>query len=124
MQSSIIIAHILGIIFVVLGVSLFTNKKAVTALLEESTKNGALMWTFGFLSLTMGAIVITFMESWNSNVEILITILGWLMLLKGIALLILPSAVTSIYKNFKSGGVLTFGGFVVLIIGLVLMFSA
>jgi len=124
MQSSIIIAHILGIIFVVLGVSLFTNKKAVAALLEESTKNGALMWTFGFLSLTMGAIVITFMDSWNSNVEILITILGWLMLLKGIALLILPSAVTSIYKNFKSGGVLTFGGFVVLIIGLVLMFSA
>jgi hypothetical protein len=124
MQSSIIIAHILGIIFVVLGVSLFTNKKAVLALLEETTKNGAIMWTFGFLSLTMGAIVITFMDSWNSNVEILITILGWLMLLKGIALLILPSAVTSIYKNFKSGGVLIFGGVVVLIIGLVLMFSA
>jgi uncharacterized membrane protein HdeD (DUF308 family) len=123
MESLIIITNILGILFVVLGMSLFANKKAVNSLLEEATKNGAVMWLFGFLSLLMGAIVITFVNSWNSNLEILITILGWLMLLKGIILLIIPSAITSVYRKIKGDSLFSLGGVIVLIIGLILMFS-
>lgn len=123
MESSIIIAQILGIVFVVLGMSLFTSKKATVSLVEEITKNGAMVWLFGFISLVMGSIIITFVNSWNSNIEIIITTLGYLMVLKGIALLILPDVVISIYKNSKTSAFLVWGGLIVFIIGAVLMFS-
>ena len=123
METSIIIAQILGICFTVMGLSLFINKKTSVALLEEATKNTSIMWLFGFVSLMMGAIIVTFNNSWGNGLELSITIVGWLALLKGIAILVFPESTASLYKGYKKNDMLALAGAIVLIMGLILLYN-
>ncbi len=123
METSIIIAQILGITFTVLGLSLFINKKISTSLLEDATKNASIMWLFGFVSLMMGAVIVVFNNIWNPGLELFITILGWLALLKGIAILVFPNSLSSFYKRYNKSDMLAFAGVIVLILGLILLYN-
>jgi hypothetical protein len=122
MQTYIIIAQIMGITFTVMGLSLFFNKKITTALVEEVTKNGAVLWTLGFMTLTLGAVLVVFNNVWTSGLELFITIIGWLTLLKGIFIMVFPSTTVSIYKKCKDGSMLAFGGSVAFVLGLILLY--
>lgn len=123
MNTTIIITQILGITFTVLGLSLLLNKKGAVALLEEATKNTAMMWLFGFISLIMGAILITFNNVWSSGLELLITVLGWIALLKGIFILVFPEMFMPLYRSYKKGNMISFSGVVVFILGLILLYA-
>jgi len=123
MNISIIIAQVLGITFTVLGLSLFTNKKASAALLEEAVKNKTLLWVFGFISLTMGAVMISLNNFWTSGLPLFITILGWLTLLKGVGILVFPNSSDSFYRKVKKENTMVFAGLVVFIIGLILLYN-
>ena len=120
MEASIITAQILGLVFFMLGISLVANKKVALSLVEESIKSPAILWLFGFISVTMGAIVLAFNSSCNSGLEIFITIIGTLALIKGVAILIFPNAITSLYKKVKNGNTLSWVGGVGCVLALVL----
>ena len=124
MQTSIIIAQIMGITFTVMGLSLFFNKKMSQALMEEVTKNGALLWTMGFMTLTLGAILVVLNNVWTSGLELFVTIVGWLTLLKGIFIMVFPASTISMYKKYKDGNMLALGGAVIFVLGLILLYVA
>lgn len=123
METSIIIAQIMGITFTVMGASLFFNKKASIALIEEATKNVAFLWILGFLTLTLGSTIVVFNNVWSSGVELFITIIGWLTLIKGAVILLFPDSSISLYKNYKNESLIAFGGAIAFILGLVLMYN-
>ena len=120
MQASIITAQILGLVFFMLGISLVANKKVALSLVEESIKSPAILWLFGFISVTMGAVILAFNSSCNSGLEIFITIIGTLTLIKGVMILIFPNATISIYKKVKNGNILSWAGVLVCVLALVL----
>jgi len=122
MQTSIIIAQIMATTFTVMGLSLFFNKKISTALIEEVTKNGALLWTLGFITLILGAVLVALNNFWTSGLELFVTIVAWLTLLKGIFIMVFPSTTMSMYKKYKNGNMLAFGGSVIFVIGLILFY--
>ena len=114
----------MGITFTVMGLSLFFNKKMSQALMEEVTKNGALLWTMGFMTLTLGAILVVLNNVWTSGLELFVTIVGWLTLLKGIFIMVFPASTISMYKKYKDGNMLALGGAVIFVLGLILLYVA
>ena len=114
----------MGITFTVMGLSLFFNKKISVALIEEVTKNGAILWTLGFITLTLGAVLVVFNNVWTSGLELFVTIIGWMTLLKGIFIMVFPNTTISMYKKYKDGSLLALGGAVVFVLGLILLYVA
>jgi len=124
MNNSIVIAQILGIFFAVVGVSMALNKKTVMAAMEEAVQNRGYLWLWGFLAVATGAIILPLNNVWTSGLPLLITILGWLALIKGVFIFVFPDVAVSMYRKFNSSGVLVFCGLVALILGLVLLYMA
>jgi protein-S-isoprenylcysteine O-methyltransferase Ste14 len=70
----------------------------------------------------MGAVLIVMNNIWTSGLSLLITILGWLTLIKGAFLLLFPNLALSLYRKFNKDSVLMAGGIVAFILGLVLLY--
>jgi hypothetical protein len=122
MDFSSIIAEILGIFFALVGISMVANNKATAAAIGESVQNKGIVWIWGFLAVLIGAVIVAFNNMWTFGLPLLITVLGWLALIKGAFILIFPRAAASLYGKFNKSGMIVFCGVVVFILGMVLLY--
>lgn len=120
MYISIFLAHVLGITFLVLGLSMFFNKKWTNIVIEEIFKNQGIVWLAGLITLMMGSVIVVINNIWTSGLPLFITILGWLTLLKGATILIFPNFTFSYYKKMNRKNIFVWGGLIIFILGLIL----
>lgn len=117
------LAQVLGVILTVSGLSIFINKKGVMSLIEETTRNHGFLWFYGFITLLIGTILVELNNAWSSGLRILISLLSWIILLKGLFILLLPNNAISLQKKLNSSGMLTFGGILGIVVGVVLLYK-
>lgn len=120
--STIAIAQVLGIFFVIAGISIVANGKATAAAVEESVQNKGMLFMWGIFALLIGAVIVVFNNVWTSGLTLIVTILGWLALIKGTFILLLPGAAASLYKKYGKSGLLVVAGVVMVALGLVLLY--
>ena len=126
MQSSTFIAKLVGPMFVVISVGMLTNQNTYHAIIGEFLHSGALVYLSGLLSLLAGLAIVHAHNSWRAEWSVIITILGWLMLIGGVLRIVFPhftvSLGTSIYGSLVAvvivaivglvlGGFLTYKGY-------------
>jgi len=122
MDVSVAITQVLGIILAVMGLSVAIDRKIVSAALEKVSQDRGFLWLWAFLILTMGALMVVLNNIWTSGLPLLVTILGWLTLIKGAFLLLLPGPAVSLYRKCNKNSVLVFGGIAAFILGVVLLY--
>jgi hypothetical protein len=121
---TIVFTQIFGILFVVLGLSMVFNGKGVSAAMMEMTQNQGLLWTVGFLALAMGAVLVVLQNVWTAGLlALVITIIGWAALVKGVFILWFPNAAAALYRKYATGKLLVWWGVIAFLIGLVLMYK-
>jgi len=123
MDISIVLAQIWGVGCVVFGLSMFLNKKWTAVAVEEMIQNQGVIMLAGLVTLVMGLVLVALNNIWTSGLPLFITILGWLTLLKGAVILLFPTFTVSYYKKMNKGNIFAWGGFVLIILGLVLLYS-
>lgn len=67
----------------------------LTGLLDDLFANRALPWILGAMMLVCGLVIIAFHQHWDSPAAIAISVFGWFVALRGLALMALPSAIES-----------------------------
>ncbi len=122
MDFSIVIAQVLGIFFVVIGVSVAANGKATAAAVEESAQNKGILFMWGVLALLIGAVIVVFNTTWTSGLALLVAILGWAALIKGTFILLFPGVAASFYKKCGKSELIVVAGIVAFVLGLVLLY--
>ena len=120
---NIIIAQVLGIIFTVIGLSLFVDRKGLPSVIEESSNSQGFWWLYGLIALIFGAILIAFNNVWSSGLQLVVTLLGWLALLKGTFILVFPKTASSFYKKICKSNLVFCAGLVLFVFGLVLLYA-
>ena len=83
------LAALWGITIFVVSLSLLVKQKVLGKLVAEM-KNEAIMYFGGIFSLVVGIAMVLAHNVWVLNWQVIITILGWLSLLKGLDVLFLP----------------------------------
>lgn len=75
-------------------------------LFDEFKANPMWPWLFGAILLMFGLLIIAFHQFWRSPAAIIISVIGWIMLIRGIILLVVPAAYTkagdSVYSSRAS----------------------
>lgn len=122
MNASIAIAQFLGILFVGVSISIIIDKKNISAALREIVKNQGTLWMWGFIVLTIGAVFLVLNHTWTPRLPLVITIVGWLTLIKGLYILIFPKSTVSLYEKCNKDSVLLSGGVIAFILGLALLY--
>jgi uncharacterized membrane protein len=102
MDSSILLARLMGPYIIVIGASLMLNQKIFRQIMEDFPKNPSLVFVTGLLTFVAGLATVLFHNIWVADWRVIITIFGWIMLIKGVFLVVLPGTIaktTKIYSN-------------------------
>ncbi|MBU1924127.1 MAG: hypothetical protein KJ710_07740, partial [Candidatus Omnitrophica bacterium] len=99
------------------------NRKAFQQVMEDFFKNAALLFFSGLFALVIGVVIILTHNVWVANWTVIITIIGWLALIKGIWIIVFPNTVPKFIQAYKKNeNLLMVNPVVMLILGAVLTF--
>ncbi|MCX5686736.1 MAG: hypothetical protein NTW09_04685 [Candidatus Omnitrophica bacterium] len=123
METSIFIARIFGLCYLVLGAGFVFNRKVFQQVVDDFCKNAALVCYGGLFTLVIGVVIILTHNVWVANWTVIITIIGWLALIKGIWIIVFPNTVSKFIQAYqKNENLLIVNSIVILILGAVLTF--
>lgn len=123
MERSIFIARIFALCYLIMGTAFLLNRKAFQRVMEDFSKNAALVFFSGLFALVIGVVMILSHNIWVANWTVIITIIGWLALIKGIWIIVFPNSVSKFMQFYqKNETPLIVHSIVALIFGMVLAF--
>lgn len=118
MELSIFLAQILGLVYIVTGLGIIADKSRFRALYDEMLRDAPLIYVMGMSSLVVGYIIVAFHNIWVSEWPVLITIVGWLALIKGVLIVVAPKVVLKRGRFWLTR--MNLAGLATLVLGLVL----
>lgn len=118
MLSAVQLASIFGPILVIMGIWTLLYQDNVKKVAESFRKTPAIFYLGGVINLIVGLTIITSFNDWKMEVQILVTLLGWLMFLRGLVIFFLPNAIMKMSKMQENAYV--FFGLVSIVWGLAL----
>ncbi|MFC2149591.1 hypothetical protein ACFLQ8_02710 [Candidatus Auribacterota bacterium] len=126
METSLFIARILGLCYLIIGIGFSFNPKTFQQVMADFCKNAALVLYGGIFSLVIGIVIILTHNVWVASWTVIITIIGWMALIKGIWIIVFPNSVAKLMEVYQKnetlpriqaigalifGAVLTYFGF-------------
>ena len=121
MNALNILTELWGFSFLAIGLSLLINHKIEKELLK-SVKSDLVLFYLGFLVFILGIASLLSYNSWSAGWSLIITIIGWLCLVKGAFLLFLPSLAKKMYVKITGKNIMLFSYFIAALLGFLLIF--
>lgn len=90
------IAGIMGPTVLAIGIAVLLNISALPALAEQIAHDAALVFLSGILLLVAGLAIVRVHNRWQDGWPVVVTILGWVCLISGLARLLLPTQLARI----------------------------
>ena len=124
MDLSLFLAKLIGIYFVIMGLSVLIKKETLLKMAEEFMTRLPLMFVSGVLTLVMGLLLILSHNIWDGTWVVIVTIIGWLVFIKGLFYLLLPQKIlTKWFKIFDNNSWYTIASIIMIIFGLYLAYK-
>lgn len=99
MELSIFIARVLGVIYLSVGIGLFLFREAYILSFRRLLDNPGYALLGGFIAIVGGMAMITYHNLWVNDWRVIITLIGWIALIKGILLLLTPTYL-EVFRSF------------------------
>lgn len=122
METSIFLARVIGLVIVISTAAVLIRYKESLSFEEESVKNPLFIYLSGFVILIIGVLLVVSHSVWTLDWRVIITILGWLVLLKGAGRIFFPNAVRRLIESKRRNRWFILGEVVVLLSGFYLLY--
>lgn len=121
MENSIFLAKILGPYIIIVALAFLFNPKTYEKVMEDFCRNSALVYFGGVFALLFGLLVVSFHNLWVADWQVIITIFGWVGLIKGVWLILFPNTVAKFTQAYqKKTTLLTLSLAIALLLGILL----
>ena len=95
MTTSKTIAGLIGPTFVAIAASMLLNIGSFPALAEQVSRDPALIFVSGILLFVAGLAIVRVHNRWTNGWPVLVTVLGWLFVLGGLARMLFPTGLSA-----------------------------
>jgi hypothetical protein len=93
---TIFLARLIGLFLLLVGASMVAHKPEMVATIAALAGNHGLLLVFGIIALLVGLAIVLGHNVWSGGVlPVVVTVFGWIMLLRGVLLLFLSPAATA-----------------------------
>lgn len=99
MELSIFVARVIAILYLCVGVGMLVNKNYYKKFYHDFFNEMAAVYIGGFMAVLAGFALVSYHNLWMANWTILVTLIGWLALIKGIFILLLPESFKTLGKS-------------------------
>lgn len=121
MDVSIFLAKAIGFFFIVMAIAMFAKEKKIKVMIKEVCSNPALMFLAGEINLVIGILIVLMHNVWVWDWRVLVTLVGWMCLIKGIVRTLFPHVAVRVMNNMtKKPANFQTAAVVVGVIGLIL----
>jgi hypothetical protein len=101
-SRTIYLARLLGFYSIAVGLSILLHKQAIVYMVTTLVDDPALVWVTGVVALAVGLAIVLGHNEWRGGaLPLVVTVVGWWSLAKGLALLFLPQAT---FEGMLGGG--------------------
>ncbi|MCR4325266.1 MAG: hypothetical protein NUV59_00455 [Patescibacteria group bacterium] len=101
MDTTILIAKVLGAYFLVSGVFVVTHRKTLGLLLRDLFQNRAMTFVVGALLVLGGALIVFRSDISGDWLGIFVQVMGWAILIKGVLYLLAPERLHKMVKPWS-----------------------
>lgn len=112
-----------GALLILVGISVL-QQKSFADIYGDLFRCKGLLWLAGLFTFVMGLVSLLLYREWSGGVGSLVTLFGWLTLIKGAALTLAPNATTRLYKHTLGTSMLGLAGIVAVALGLLCFYLA
>ncbi|MFC1599659.1 hypothetical protein ACFL3T_01360 [Patescibacteria group bacterium] len=124
MELSLYLGQLFSVVLVVIGLALLLRSKHYAKAYKAWMKDAGLALFTGMVVLVAGVAVVLVHNVWIASWEVLITIVGWGMVLKGVLFLLLPKEFEKLVDYFmKMSWLLPLGAVIWIVGGLYLGYN-
>jgi hypothetical protein len=99
MNPSKLIAKIASVIYLSASIGAFFGAGYYRKLADDLFSNAGLVYVTGVITVIIGFLIVAVHNIWTKNWTVLITLLGWLALAKGISLIAFPQFVHTLSER-------------------------
>jgi hypothetical protein len=100
MVASKFLSKAIGIYLIIVSIVMELNAPQFMTNVTQLVHNGPLMFVTGFFTLILGIIMVLSHNTWQWSWRVLVTIVCWITLLKGINILVYPELIGSTSVKF------------------------
>lgn len=115
MAAAIHLARIFGPLLLIIGIWCLFYRHKVMQAAKGFTTTPTTMYLFGIVNLLVGLTIVTMFNHWVWDLTLLVTLLGWFLLVRGVCALYWPEAV--IKSQLCSDGCITVWGIIWIVWG-------
>lgn len=118
---SVFIARTLGVIYLSVGLGFFLFREMYVMALRKILNSPANGFLGGFMAVIGGMAMVTYHNIWISDWRVIITVVGWIALIKGILILLMPNYM-GMFRSLlliRNGKVMTV---IILLVGILLTY--
>lgn len=101
MELSIFLAKIIAIVYAAFGVSVLAGQVTMKKILKSFSESTALVLFTGMVAVVVGMLIVRSHNIWTYDWTVVITIIGWIAIVKGVAVLMLPETFIKLAKAVK-----------------------
>lgn len=124
MDLSLFLAQIVGPTFFVVGLGCLVNMQRMQQLAREMSTMVWMPYVGGFINFVLGLLLVLYHNVWVSSWVVIITVVGWIMLVKGVTLLLIPKQMLALTKPIMSKNAIGVWSVIALVVGVYLSYVA
>jgi hypothetical protein len=118
MALSILIAKIISVVYLAAALGAVFSRDYYQRIFDDLFKNAALTYLIGLMAVILGFLIVNYHNIWVTDWTVLVTVLGWLGLMKGVLIIAFPRFVQSYSKLIFEGNGLQFFPYIAASVGL------
>jgi protein-S-isoprenylcysteine O-methyltransferase Ste14 len=96
-------ARVLGPYFTIVPATVGVREAYMRTLFTEFKANPMWPWLYGAILLMLGLVTVAFHQYWRSPAAVIVSVVGWLLAIRGVILLVVPQAYTSVGNAVEGG---------------------
>lgn len=124
MNTSTYLARVIGLYLVLVSAAMLINLPLFLNQVSLLIQNASLMYFAGFTTMILGLLLVVGHNIWEWSWRLIVTLFGWIVLLKGVSLLFYPQFLGMLSVRFVNDATLAYYVAVIdLVLGLVLCYN-
>jgi hypothetical protein len=113
--------RLLGLTYTVIGLAILLHPRYYKRMIDDYVRSAPAMFLNGFMVLAIGYLFLAVHNAWTNDLPVIVTVIGWLALVKGVVILLVPNVYVRIAR-FMNIRFLKFEALVTLVVGVILLY--
>jgi hypothetical protein len=93
METTLFLASVWGPTILAVGIGIFVSRKYYQKIYRDLEKDALAVLVFGMMGMAAGLVHVAYHNVWGTPAEIVVSLLGWGLLIKGALFVVVPSFV-------------------------------